>query len=258
MIRLIAIMKWERDLRHINVVADSRGDLQVVGTGMDSYRAIKLAETEQPDIAIVDYQIDCGGINIAALIKRKSPHTAIILISPYEDEKHASDAMIRGIAGYLVGKSDMDILDNIIYIIHAGGSYVSHRIVARTFQILPQLYRYQEFYQGLLSRINSRAPEVYRGPGILSQSEQRIIRMVGQGKSTREIGETLGLKPGTVRNYISILMHKIGVRSRQQMIFFALNYKRGLSDIEFSIPPSWPAPAVKIPPLLEARLNLEK
>lgn len=260
MIRLIVIMKWEQDLRRINAVVDSHRDLKVMGTGTDSYRAVKLAESERPDIAIVDYQIDFGGINTAALIKCKSPHTAIILISPYEDEEHASEALARGAAGYLVRKSDMDILDNIIYIVHAGGSYVSHRIVARIFQTLPQLYCYQEFYQKLLSWMNSRAPEVYRGPGVLSRTEQRIIRLVGLGKSTREIGETLNLKPGTVRNYISTIMRKIGIRSRQQMVFFVLNYKHGLSGDGFGAPPPPPRspPPLKISPLLEARLNLEK
>jgi DNA-binding NarL/FixJ family response regulator len=236
MVRIIIIMKWEQDLRRISTVIDSHTDLRVMGTGTDSYQAIKLAETKQPDIAIIDYQLDHGGMEIIALIKRRSPHTAIILVSPYEDEKHASDALTRGVAGYLVGKSDMDILVGIIYIVHAGGSYVSHRIVVRVFQILPQLYRYQEFYQGLLSRVNARVPGDYRSPGVLSRTERRLIRMVGQGKNTREIGEILNLKPGTVRNYISALMHKIGIHSRQQIIFFALNYKRGLSDTDLPVP----------------------
>jgi two-component system response regulator DesR len=246
-------MKWEQDLRRISAVIDSHADLQVMGTGTDSYRAIKLAESEQPDIAIIDYQIDHGGINIAPLIKRKSPHTAIILVSPYEDDRYASDALTRGVAGYVVGKSDMDILDSIIYIIHAGGSYVSHQIVVRAFQILPQLYRYQKFYHGLLSRMNSRVPEAYRGPDVLSRAERRIIRMVGQGKGTKEIGESLNLKPGTVRNYISTLMHKIGIHNRQQMLFFALNYKRGLSDIDLTIPPPPPLPGAEDPAFPEGR-----
>jgi DNA-binding NarL/FixJ family response regulator len=215
-------MKQEHDLNCVMAVLDPHADLAVIGIDSGYYGAIRLAQAEQPDIAVIDYQLDDGGLDAISIIKRKSPGTAIILVSPYDDEWRARDALNRGVSGYLVWKSDINILVSTIYMVHAGGCYISYRIVARAFRALPKLLLYRKFYQGLFPQGKSLFP-ASRDSQDLSLTEWQIICLLGQGKSTKEIGESLNLKMGTVRNYISILMQKTGIHNRHRMAFFVLN-----------------------------------
>jgi DNA-binding NarL/FixJ family response regulator len=215
-------MKQQHDLNCVMTAVDPYADLAVIGIGSDYYGAIRLAQVEQPDIAVIDYQLDDGGLDAISVVKRKSPGTAIILVSPYNDVWRARDALNRGVSGYLVRKSDMNMLVSTIYMVHAGGCFISYRIVARAFRALPKLLMYRKIYQGLFPQGKSLL-QARRDYQDLSLTEWQIIGLLGQGKSTKEIGESLNLKMGTVRNYISILMQKTGIHNRHRMAFFVLN-----------------------------------
>jgi DNA-binding NarL/FixJ family response regulator len=184
--------------------------------GSESYQALKLAEEEQPDIAILDYHLDAGnGLELIPIMKRKCSGTGIILISPYDDENRALDAMRKGVSGYLQ-RSDMDMLIGTIQMVQSGGRYISHRIVARVFRALPELLMCRKFYREL--GLDGR--KIVSGDDLaaLSPSQRQIVSFLNQGRSTKEIAETLGLKIGTIRNYISSLVRKTGSRTRSQMV----------------------------------------
>ncbi|MDR2375184.1 MAG: response regulator transcription factor [Treponema sp.] len=221
MVRLIIAMNWEKELRHTRDILGIHADLSIIGTALDCYRVLQLVESEQPDIVVVDYYLDdIKGWDLIPVIKRKSPATSVLIISPYDDEDHAWDAMRRGVSGYLVRKFDMDILASAIQMVHTGGRYISHRIVSR---VLPKFRVYHEYYRESSSMKKDQAAG---HPGILpnfSRTEWQIIEFISQGKTTKEIAEILNLKTGTVRNYISRLIRKTGGHSRAQMIFSALN-----------------------------------
>jgi DNA-binding NarL/FixJ family response regulator len=247
-------MRQQQDLSRISEAVDSQENLTVVGTGTDSYQAIRLAETQQPGVAVIDCQLEHGGLEVIALVKHRRPGMSIILISPRNDRQHALDALGMGVSGYLLRKSDMGILVNVIYAVQAGGYYISQRIMAHIFQALSKPHGAARRQNSALSRtVKTRLPPKIE----LNQTETRIFECIGQGKGTKEIGETLHLKMGTVRNYVSALMRKGGFQSRVEMARFARNYERpGVPKTE--APPAVPPRRMeKILPLLEARLNLE-
>jgi DNA-binding NarL/FixJ family response regulator len=220
MVRLVIAMNWEKELRHTTTSLGVRVDFSIIGTTSDCYRAIRMVEAEQPDIAIVDYYL--GAVkawDLIPIIKRKSPATSVIIISPFDDGTHAWDALHRGASGYLIRKFDMGLLIGAIDMIYTGGCYVSHRIITR---VLPKFRVYQKYY-----RDNTPGR---KGPGsrrlsviTFSPTERQIIGFISQGRTTKEIAEILNLKTGTIRNYISGLIQKTGGRSRAQMLFAALN-----------------------------------
>jgi DNA-binding NarL/FixJ family response regulator len=253
-------MRQQQDLSRISEAVDSQENLTVVGTGTDSYQAIRLAETQQPGVAVIDCQLEHGGLDVIALVKHRRPCMSIILISPRNDRQHALDALGVGVSGYLLRKSDMGILVNAIYAVQAGGYYISQRIMTHIFQALSKP-------RGAALRQNTDFPRTFKTrlpPKIMleqmNQTELRILEFIKQGKGTKEISETLHLKIGTVRNYISTLMRKSGVHNRLEMARFVLNYERpgagGVPEKEAS-PAVPPRRGEKFLPLLEARLNLE-
>lgn len=260
MIRVIVVMRQEQNLIRIREVIDSREDVTVIGTGTDSYAAIRLVETGHPDIAIIDYQLDYNAPDIVSLIKRRVPDTSIILISSHNDEKNALDALSRGVSAYLPWKPDMDVLISVIYVVQAGGHCISRRIMSQVFRVLPKPFRSGEITHKFFSP--ETAAWQYLNFSSLNRTELRIFEFIGQGKSTKEISEILHLKIGTVRNYISSLMRKSGVKNRMEMIYFVLGHRQYQSRLDRT--PQRNSRSVsaagrpeKFLPLLEASLNVE-
>jgi DNA-binding NarL/FixJ family response regulator len=217
MIRLIIVMKWEKELTHAMASLRSHTGFSVIGTQTDSYHALKVAESEQPDIAVIGYYLDyISGLDFIPLIRRKCPGVGIVLISPYDDPGHTRKALSRGVSGYLLWKSDMKFLAGAICLVAKGGCYISSQIVIRTFQGLPDL-RPGNRIASLMRIRNSKGEYPF-----FSGAEWRIIRLIVRGKNTKEIAEGLSLKDGTVRNYISTLMRKTGASNRLQIAQFVL------------------------------------
>jgi DNA-binding NarL/FixJ family response regulator len=253
-------MKQKEDLGCIMKAIDSHADLAVIGVGTDYYEALKLVDAEQPDIVVIDYQFEYGGLGIIPVLKRKSPGMAVILFSPHDDRKYIQDALNQGVSAYLIQKTDVDILINVLYIVHKRGYYVvSHHFVVRLFRSLPRFRRYENFYRELRSykTVSPRGLDF----SFLNPKEMRIIGLIAQGKSTKEIGETLHLKIGTTRNYISALMRKTGIRSRLQMARYVLNSlrqsKAGKPSPMF-LPPARSRGVGKFLPRLEVNRNPER
>jgi DNA-binding NarL/FixJ family response regulator len=221
MIRLVIAMKWEKELNHTTIMLNAIADFSVIGAASDSYRTLRLIESEQPDVAILDYYLDqIHGQDLIPTIKHRSPGTSVIIISPYDDEKHVLNALSGGVSAYIVRKYDMSILAGIIHVVHIGGLYISSKILTR---MLPKFHRYQQLFREFKFMKTEKLfidPQVFIS---ISPTEKQIIEYIGQGKTTKEIAEILHYKIGTVRNYISHLMKKTGGRSRAQLIYFALD-----------------------------------
>jgi DNA-binding NarL/FixJ family response regulator len=214
-------MKWERELVRVTAPLCAQPGFSVVGTQTDSYQALKLAEDEQPDVAIIGYYLDHSkGLDFVPLIRNKCPGLGIILFSPYDDPGHARSALTRGVGGYLVWKSDMNILTSAIDMVFKGGFCVSPQITVQVFRKPPVPRR----NRGIASFMMARRSGAGGAHSFFSGTEWRIIALIVRGKNTKEIAEGLSLKNGTVRNYISILMRKTRSTSRLQIINFALGF----------------------------------
>jgi DNA-binding NarL/FixJ family response regulator len=215
MIRLIIVTKRETELKHVTVPLHSHLEFSIVWTGTDSYRALKSIEAEQPDIAIIDYHLDhATGLDLAPAIKRKCPGVGIILLSPYDDEFRVWQALSKGVSGYLVWNSDMPILACAIHLIHTGGQYVSPKAAIRAFQSLLKL------------QPKIRKVKIHKDYTIFSRTEWQIIEYIEQGKSTKEIAESLFLAVGTIRNYISLMMRGTKSHTRLEMARMILKASR--------------------------------
>jgi DNA-binding NarL/FixJ family response regulator len=220
MVRLVVAISWETECQRIAAMLNAQGDFSVIGTVGDSYRVLHLVETEQPDVVILDYHLgSVKGCDLVPVIKRKAPGVSVIIISSYEDEDHAWDAQRKGASAYLIRKYDSQFLTGIVYLVSQGGQYLSQRILG---QVVPKYRYYQKHYR------KSSSPKKDGSSGrrekliALSPTERQIIGYINQGRSTKEIAETLRLKNGTVRNYISIVMRKTGDHNRSQMILSSL------------------------------------
>ncbi|GHT68762.1 DNA-binding response regulator [Spirochaetia bacterium] len=224
MIKMIIISSKEQEQILLNSILSSQDDFEVVGICSDGYDAIRLTEALRPDVAIVDFSVEnITGMELIPLIKRRSLATAVILLSPWDDEKHVCDAIACHISGYLLKKKDMGKLVNSVRIAHDGGFYISEGLFIRAFMALSKMTMYQKIYRSVFRAKGNGSPSSH-----FSQAELRIIKFVCEGKSNKEIAENLSLTIGTVRNYISSVMQKAGTRNRVQMAIYA--FSNGLTE----------------------------
>lgn len=229
MIKVILIQSQQKKLDLTLSLLKSQDDFYIAGAGRDNYSALRLAETQQPDVAVIDYHLDSlSGVELIPLIKRKCSTTMVVLFSAYDDEQHVFEALNEGVSGYLLWKDRINLV-SAVRIAYNGGCYVSNGIIVRAFSMLFEIPRYRGIY-----RIVSAFPEYgpvkkgRRWQTVFSPAEKQIICLISEGKTNKEIAEILGLTAGTIRNYISSVMQKAGTRNRVQIVIFAL--KNGFLD----------------------------
>jgi DNA-binding NarL/FixJ family response regulator len=227
MIKIVIINDAEQEQNHIHALLSNQRDFEISEFGKDSYDALKLVEKYRPHVIIIDLRRDIiGGPDLVALIKRRYPSTAIILLSDRDDEESAGKALSAGALGYLIKKNDMDKLADSIRIVHGGGCFISAALVTRTFGMLAGTAKYRNVGP------NFSSPASIRGtmPPNLNRIELLIMAGIGCGHSNKEIAERLRLSPGTIRNYLSLIMRKVGLKNRSQVAVFAS--RNGLIDME--------------------------
>jgi DNA-binding NarL/FixJ family response regulator len=233
-IELVVIDNREPDRDCIFSLLSTQDDLMITGVGKDGYDALRRVEERRPHIALVEMNLTyLDGIKIAPLLKHRCHYTKTIIFTTLEDRDHVIQAAAAGVEGYFLKQTDMEVLPRYIRHIDSGNILYSPAIADKAIQslsTLPERRPRKKIFQK--ERILPLPPDI-------SKTEIRVMASLAAGYSSKEIAEGLRLKLGTVRNYISSVMHKAGLRDRSQIILFAL--KHGLIHrLEKKRPPSGP------------------
>lgn len=231
-IAIIEDKKQDQDLI-ISLLSAKKG-FEIIGCGKDGYDALRLIEKSQPHIMILDlWEDNISGPMLVPLIKRKSPSTSIIILSGDDKDEYVSMAISAGASGFLLKKTDLHKLADSIRIVHKGGYFISTIIIVRTFCMNSALTKDQK-------AIQNSGGKKFLLPDTLSPIELQIMANIGRGCTNKEIAATLNLKPGTIRNYLSSILRKTGLKSRTQAAILALKsgllQLTGLKQVEFKPP----------------------
>jgi DNA-binding NarL/FixJ family response regulator len=231
MIQIVVISKLKADREKIGAVLSDQKDLKIVGLGSSEYDALKYAMDLHPALEILDLeQNDDANLELVRLIKRKSPSTALIVISPRYKSGNAGRVFEAGVSGYLIKKTDLDRLADSARTVSSGGYYFSSPIMEEVFNFLLEAERIPNLRKYLVL-----AQEGYKTiPANISRMERQIMSLIARGISVKEIAGDLHLVPGTVRNYLSSAMHKTNIKDRAQVVIYA--FVHGLIDFKFDKP----------------------
>jgi DNA-binding NarL/FixJ family response regulator len=206
----------------LQTLLSTQFDFNLVGVGKDAYDAIELAEQWKPDVVLLD-----GGLPLLnkmtalASLHSRAPSSAIILFDAEMDDETIKNAVLCGVTGLVLRRSVFEELNSAIRNVGAGNSYTSPDITRKTFSMLSELVRKTEG-EGFNRTVEGggRRLEIRR-------RELLVAGLVGEGRSNRQIADELDLKIGTVRNYISLILKKTGLRDRTQLALYAV--EEGLS-----------------------------
>jgi DNA-binding NarL/FixJ family response regulator len=174
--------------------------------------ALTLIEKEKPDIAIVDITLRGGssGLELIKDLKTRDSQTAVLVLSMHDEELYAERALRAGARGYITKNEASTELLKAIRAVVDGEIYASQRVTAR-----------------LLQRMSSkRGTSELAGLETLADRELEVFNMLGRGKSTKEIAQTLNLGDSTVETYRARIKEKLQLRSAAELYLRAGQWVR--------------------------------
>jgi DNA-binding NarL/FixJ family response regulator len=236
MIRIIVVGNESPEGDSLRLILGTQHDFELVGSGYDGYDAIQLVKDLKPDIAILDeYLPILDGVLAIPSIKFRSPKTGIIILTALhgDEDRLLLQAIKDGAAGFLPKGAEADQIAQGVRIVHNGGCLMSQEIAAKAVQMFAAMARGRKNFP-LDGPILSVAPPL---PTNISRLDLQIITCLSKGLSNKEIGETLHRTEGTVRNYITSVLQKTGLRNRTQVAAYActIGLKGGLEPSPWNI-----------------------
>jgi two-component system, NarL family, response regulator DesR len=187
MIRVIVAEDQSMVRGALAALLEIESDVNVVAQACSGTEALTLVETHRPDVLLTDIEMPhLSGLEVAAEIARRGLPVRVVILTTFARAGYLRRALDAGASGYLLKDSPADTLANAIRRVHSGARVID-----------PELAR-----------------EAWAGHDPLSDRERRVLRLAGEGKTGAEIGAALNLTEGTVRNYLSEAVSKVGAKNR--------------------------------------------
>jgi two-component system, NarL family, response regulator DesR len=187
MIRVIVAEDQAMVLGALSALLEIENDIEVVGRARDGEEALALARESQPDVILTDIEMPkLTGLELAAAVTREGLRSRVVILTTFARSGYLRRALDAGASGYLLKDSPSEHLANAIRRVAAGGRAID-----------PEL-----------------AAEAWGEPDPLTDRERQVLRLAGEGRSSNEIATSLNLSEGTVRNYLSEAISKLGAQNR--------------------------------------------
>jgi len=166
---------------------DIEHDIEVVGTAANGREALRLADTLRPDVLLTDIEMpEMTGLELAAAVRTTVASTRVVMLTTFARPGYLRRALDAGAAGYVLKDAPASRLAEAIRRVHAGGRAID-----------PEL-----------------AAESWGESDPLTDRERQVLRLAGEGRSGPDIARELHLSEGTVRNYLSEAISKVGGKNR--------------------------------------------
>jgi DNA-binding NarL/FixJ family response regulator len=212
MIKVLIADDQELIRQSLKIILRSRENLEVVDAVADGQEVIRSIRKNPPDVVLMDIRMaHMDGVQCTKIIKENYPQIKIIILTTFDDDEYVYNALKYGASGYLLKGVSMDELVNAIETVHSGRAMINPDIAAKVVRLFSEMARADYAIQ-----VGSKGVEE------LNHTEWKIIREVEHGASNKEIAEKLNLSDGTVRNYLSSVLNKLGLRDRTQLAIWAV------------------------------------
>jgi two-component system response regulator DevR len=206
-IRVFLLDDHEVVRRGLRDLLEAEDDIEVVGEAGLAEEAIRQIPASRPDVAILDGRLpDGSGIDVCRDIRSRHPEINVLILTSYDDDQALFAAIMAGAAGYLLKQvRGTDLIDSVRHVA-AGQSLLDPAVTAR-----------------VLERLRN-GPEEDPALDQLTPQERRILALIADGLTNRQIGAEMFLAEKTVKNYVSSLLAKLGFERRTQAAVFATEH----------------------------------
>lgn len=186
-------------------------NVTVVAQASSGREAVRLSTESEPDVILMDIRMpDLNGIEAVELLREKGSQTPVLMLTTFDDHESIMKAIQAGAEGYLLKDVSLEVLVDAIEALADGKTWLQPAITERIVQGLKE----------------SKAPENDSEQTLvepLTDKEIAVLRLIAAGLSNNEIAESLFKSTGTVKNQVSSLMAKLGVRDRTRAVLKAID-----------------------------------
>lgn len=179
--------------------------IRIVGEASTLEDTVAAVEGLRPDVVLMDIRLashDSGGIEAARAVLAACPGSKVLFLTSYADDRTVLAALMSGAQGYILKDIASDQLEETIKAVAAGSSILDPRLTRRTLDWLRS------------------ANQADKKSQLLSPQEERILPLLAEGKTNKEIAATLNLSDKTVKNYLANIFAKLDITSRSQAAAF--------------------------------------
>ena len=185
--------------RGVRDMLEAEPDIQVIGEAGTAQSALARIPALRPDVAVLDVRLPDGdGVSVCRDIRSRMPEVACLMLTSFSDEEALLDAVMAGAAGYMLKQIRGLDLVKAVRTLAAGQSMLDPMAAGQ-----------------LMARLRDSRPKHDPLAG-LTEQERKILELIGEGLTNRQIGERLFLAEKTVKNYVSALYAKLGMERRAQ------------------------------------------
>jgi len=196
----------------IRLLLEIEEDIQVVGQATNGREALEQVESLHPDVVLMDVRMpEMDGVEATRELSRRFPEVKVIILTTFEDDETVFDGLKAGARGYLLKDISSEEMAAAVRKVAGGEALIEPRL---TRKVLAEFSRMAAASEG-----HGPAKTGEAGlPVQLTEREREVLNALAQGLSNREIAEQLVITEGTVKNHVSSLIDKLGVRDRTQAI----------------------------------------
>jgi two-component system response regulator NreC len=198
----------------VRMILEAQPDIEVVGEASDGREALEAARRLSPGVVLLDIAMPgMNGLEATAAIRQNLPDVQVLILTMHEDYEYFFEVLRAGASGYVLKGASSDDLVSAIRAVHQGGVYL-HPAVAKNLV---------SDYVKRMEPGEDRAR--YDG---LSDRERQVLKLVAEGKTSRQIAEELFLSVNTVQTHRAHIMEKLGLHNRTDLIRYA--FRKGLVE----------------------------
>jgi DNA-binding NarL/FixJ family response regulator len=188
---------------------DRNPQFDVVGEASSAREALEQVNVLSPDIVVMDIRLPgTSGIEACEDIVQKYPHIKVIMLTSYAEDEMLFSAIRAGASGYILKQISSEDLVHALEAVGRGEALLDPAVTQRVFQEVRKAVKDEEA----------------SAFAHLSQQEKHVLLLVSEGKTNREIAKALFLGEGTVRNYVSSILSKLGVNNRAEAAAYAVEH----------------------------------
>jgi DNA-binding NarL/FixJ family response regulator len=203
-IRVFLLDDHEVVRRGLRDLLEGDGDIEIIGESGSAQEATARIPALRPDVAVLDARLpDGSGIDVCRDVRSVDPEVKALILTSYDDDEALFAAILAGAAGYLLKQVRGNDLVDAVRRVAAGQSLIDPTLTAR-----------------VLERLR-HGPAEHEELASLTEQERKILALIAEGLTNRQIGERLFLAEKTVKNYVSSVLSKLGLERRTQAAVLA-------------------------------------
>ena len=224
--------------RGMTLMLSVESDIEVVGQASDGVEAVEMAERLRPDVVLMDLHMPRkGGVAATREITLSLPHTHVLVLTTLDAEEMVFEAVRAGAHAYLLKDASEDEVLETVRAVHRGESRLTPQIARK---VMDQFRRLASPFEAAPTGTTVNGPAASsKASGAaqakvtdsvaetLSDKEEKILSLIAEGKSNKQIAAAVFLAEGTVKNYVSRIMDKLHANTRTELAVMSVRQRRG-------------------------------